>query len=149
MAIMAATWRQLGLDVTEVVFGAAQGRDFRLRNLHPGTFATGGGSGEEALVQHRTADVPRPENRWDGPNRGGWSNPEFDRLADAYTVTLDREERVRLLTQMARVFTEDAAVISLYFNAVTTAFNSSLKGPRPVVLLTDIAWNIHEWELSP
>jgi peptide/nickel transport system substrate-binding protein len=146
MGIMAATWRQAGFDVRESVWSAAQGRDFQLRNLHSGTFATGGGSGEQSLVEHRTSELPRPENRWDGPNRGGWTNPEFDRFAEAYTVSLDRDERVRLLAEMARIFTEEVAVISMYFNAVTTAHVAALKGPQPVVLSTDVAWNIHEWE---
>jgi peptide/nickel transport system substrate-binding protein len=147
MAIMAATWRQHGFDVKESVWSAAQGRDFERRNMHSGLFATGGGSGERALIEHQSAELPRPENRWDGPNRGGWTNAEFDRLADAYIVSLDRSQRANLLAQMARIFTEDAPVISLYFNPIVTAHTASLKGPKPVVLTSEVSWDIHTWEL--
>jgi ABC-type transport system substrate-binding protein len=109
-------------------------------------FTTGGNSGEATLAAHRSAEIPKPENRWLGTNRGGWSSPEFDRAADAYAVTLDRAERVRLVVQMARIFTEDAAVISLYFNPAITAFASGLTGPRPVVPEGEVTWNIQTWE---
>lgn len=61
-------------------------------------------------------------------------------------MTLARPERAAILVQMARVFTEDAAVISLYFNPTTTAFTAGLKGPRPAVPEGTMAWNVHEWE---
>jgi hypothetical protein len=48
---------------------------------------------------------------------------------------------------MARIFTEDAAVISLYFNPIVTAHTASLKGPKPVVLTSEVSWDIHTWEL--
>ena len=47
---------------------------------------------------------------------------------------------------MAKVFTEDAAVLSLYFNPTTTAFVSSLKGPKPAVPEGNMAWDVHLWE---
>ena len=47
---------------------------------------------------------------------------------------------------MAKVFSEDAGVISLYFNPTTTAFVSSLKGPKPAVPEGAMAWDIYNWE---
>jgi ABC-type transport system substrate-binding protein len=90
--------------------------------------------------------MPTPQNRWIGVNRGGWTNAEFDRLAEQLNRTLARDERMGLLAQMARVFTEDAAVISLYFNPTVTAFVSNLKGPRPAVTDSGTAWDVYTWE---
>ena len=33
------------------------------------------------------------QNRWRGGNRGGWSNAEYDRLAQTFNRTLGRPER--------------------------------------------------------
>jgi peptide/nickel transport system substrate-binding protein len=146
MSIMASTWRQAGFDVRELVWAAAQARDGQLRNTHPGLSTTSGPAGDGTLADHISTEIPRPENRWSGSNRGGWSNPEFDRLAETFNTTLDRGERVHLLVGMARVFSEDAAVISLYFNPTVTAFVSGLTGPRPVVPTSDVAWDVQQWE---
>jgi len=51
-----------------------------------------------------------------------------------------------LIVQMAKIFSDDAAVISLYFNPTATAFVASLSGPQPTVPDGTLAWNIHEWK---
>jgi len=147
MAIMAAGWRQAGFDIREVVWAASLSSDAALRNQHPGLSTTSGPAGEVTLVEHRSADLPTPQNRWTGSNRGGWSNPEYDRFADVLLTALDRGDRQRLLVEMVRIFTEDAAVISLYFAPTITAFATGLSGPRPAVPESTVAWNVHEWEL--
>ena len=146
MHIVAAGWRQVGIDVAELVWAANLSSDAQMRNVHPSLSATGGQSGEIRLIEHTTATVPTAQNRWQGTNRGGWTNPEFDRLAEQFNVTLDRRERSTLLGQMARVFSDEAAVISLYFNPTTTAFVSMLKGPKPAIPDGTMSWDIHEWE---
>ncbi len=145
MHIVADSWRQIGYDIKEVVYPAVQARDYQLRNTYQSFIAASGAAGDRTLVEHKSAELPRLENRWNGSNRGGWSNPEFDRLADIFDATLDRAQRAQLLVQMARVFTDDAAVISLYFNPTTTAFVTGLRGPTPVVPTNDVSWNVHEW----
>lgn len=102
--------------------------------------------GEVALSRFTTDQIPRPENRWTGNNRGGWSNTEFDRLSDAFTVALDPAERMRGIIQMAKIFTEEVPGISLYFNAIPIAFVAELKGPRESVPEADWSWNVHEWD---
>jgi hypothetical protein len=46
---------------------------------------------------------------------------------------------------MARIFSDDAAVISLYFNPTVTAYSRSLTGPKVVVPTNEVSWNVHEW----
>jgi peptide/nickel transport system substrate-binding protein len=146
MSVMADGWRQAGFEIREVVWPAAVSSDAVLRNQQPGLSTTSGPAGESTLIEHRTLDLPTPQNRWTGSNRGGWSNPEYDRAADVLPTTLDRAERMRVLTQMVRVFTDDAAVFSLYFAPTITAFVAGLSGPQPAVPESTVAWNIHEWE---
>lgn len=146
MTLMAAGWRQAGFDIKEAVWPAVLARDAPLRNHHAGLSGTGGPSGEGTIAQHNSAEMPRPENRWTGVNRGGWMHPEFDRLATTFNSTLDRTERTRLLVQMTRIFTDDMAGISLYFNLNAAGFTAALKGPVTPVPESDVAWNVHQWE---
>jgi ABC-type transport system substrate-binding protein len=147
MTLMANDWRKAGFDIKETVWPAVLSRDAQLRNTHPGLSNTGGPSGEATVAQHNSAELPRPENRWTGVNRGGWTNPRFDELVATFNATLDRPERARLLAQMVHILSDDVGVISLYFNLNVTAFVSNLVGPKIAVPESDIAWNVYEWEL--
>jgi peptide/nickel transport system substrate-binding protein len=145
MSITAASLRAAGFEIREQVWPGVRARDTQARNLATGLSGTSGPAGEQTLAAHSIEELPTPDNRWQGPNRGGWQNAEFSTLANAFITTLERSERIRLLTQMVRVFTDDAAVISLYFNPTTPAFVPGLVGPKPVVPTSTISWNIHEW----
>jgi ABC-type transport system substrate-binding protein len=146
MHIIADSWRQAGYDITEQVFPSSLASDSQMRNTYPGMQAASATPGEVALTQHVSAILPTAQNRWTGLNRGGWTNAEFDRLADRLNMTLAHDERTTLLVQMARVFTEDAAALSLYFNPTITAFVANLRGPKPASPEGTTAWDIHEWE---
>jgi ABC-type transport system substrate-binding protein len=104
------------------------------------------GVGESALVGHTTNRIPRADTRWNGTNRGGWSSAEYDRLADAYAITLDRRERAQQVAEMVRIFTDDAAAISLFFRVQPWVYVSAIKGlDREVAPEASVGWRIHEW----
>jgi peptide/nickel transport system substrate-binding protein len=84
-------------------------------------------------------------NRWSGANRGGWSNPEYDRLYDAFTTTLDPAERTRQLVAIYRTLSEELPGFPMYFDVKVLASAAGLRGPEPGSPL----WNIHEWEYRP
>src|SRR5438093_5733115 len=108
------------------------------------------GVGESALPNFTTASIPRPENRWFGNNRGAWSNADYDRLADAYNATLDRDQRIQQMAQMTRLISEELPAISLYYDLGIVAYVSAIKGPVPVGPDTSglATWNIADWEMQ-
>jgi len=149
MHIMAASWRQAGFDISEKAWAAAQSSDAELRATHPSIANTSAGSGtpgDVLLAEHASSQMPSAQNRWTGSNRGGWRNSEFDVLVQQLNVTLARDQRGPILVQMAKIFTEDAALISLYFNPTTTAFTSMLKGPKIAVPEGTMSWDVYDWE---
>ena len=97
------------------------------------------------MVGHTTSGIPRAENRW---TRGGWSNPEYDRLVAAFNTTLDRDERVRQIAQLTRIFSEDVAAISLFHTTQVTAHVAALRGPRVVASTALMSWDVQQWEFS-
>jgi peptide/nickel transport system substrate-binding protein len=93
-----------------------------------------------------TGRAPSPDNRWTGSALGGWSNPEYDRLYDAYNTTLNRADRNNVVLQMMRLVSDELPVLPLYYIFQVEARLSSLAGPRAAG--TSGSWNVHEWELK-
>lgn len=117
-----------------------------MRSHFPGLFTISIPLGEDTLPSINTSGISRPENRWTGRNRGGWSNPDFDRVSDTFRTTLDQQQRVHLIAQMVRIYSEELPTIPLYFNPIPVAHVAALKGPQAVAPASAIAWNVHQWE---
>ena len=91
------------------------------------------------------------ERGWRGENVPGWSNAEFDRLVDAFYVTLDQNERVQQRAQMARILSDELPSIMLTDNPNMHAFRSTVKNvdtTTPYLTTGRITWNIERWELQ-
>jgi len=145
-AILGSGWRNAGFDIQESILPAVQAQDSQVRASFPSIFSFSSPQGADALARLTSSAIPRPENRWTGNNRGGWTNTDFDPVADAYLVALEPRDRVQHAAQMVRLFTEDLPAVSLYFNAIPIAFASGLRGPQESVPEADWTWNVHEWE---
>lgn len=147
--VMASGWRQAGFDIQEATLPAAQAQDGQARASYPGLYAFSTGLGESALPNFAEINIPRPENRWTGNNRGGWINPQYDRVLDAYNTTLDHNERISQMGQMMRLVSEELPAISLYYDLSAVPHVAAVKGPRLSSYDSSglIAWNVHEWDL--
>ncbi len=104
-------------------------RDNQAVATFSGVFATGRTGGEDGLGDYATVNIPRPENRWLGGNRGGWSNPAYDRAWEAFTTRLDRSERIQQIAQMERLLSEDVGAIPLFYTPRMIAHVAGLRGP--------------------
>jgi ABC-type transport system substrate-binding protein len=148
IAILASSWRQAGFDFQQAVLPAALAQDGQARATFPAYYSFGTSVGENMLIGMNSTGIPRPENRWSGSNRGGWSNPEFDRLADTLGQTLEPDRRGQLIAQMAAMVSRDAVVIPLFFYGNPVAATSAIVGPAPAAQETAFEWNIHEWDIT-
>jgi ABC-type transport system substrate-binding protein len=90
--------------------------------------------------------VAAPDNRWAGTNKTGWNHPEHDRLYDAWTKALDRDERNRLMVQIARIENEELPYIPLYFNTEVIVHGAAVRGPYSPAIETTPYENIYQWE---
>jgi peptide/nickel transport system substrate-binding protein len=137
--------RKSGFEVSQRILPAAQIRDPETRALLPGIQIRGGGN---RYVVYTSEQIPRPDNRWRGDNRGGWNNSTYDRAFEEYSTTLDRTERIRHIAEMERVLTEEMPVIPLMYNAETNAAVGSLDGPiaRHTPNTSGAFLNVHQWQ---
>ena len=144
--VLASEWRRAGFDVQEAVLPAAQAQDNQVRATYPGMYTFNTALGVAAMMNHTTERIPRAENRWQGGNRGGWSNSTFDRLAESFNTTLDHGERERQIVEMARIVSDEVPSVSLFFRTQPWIHVRALTGMRLVAPESNMAWNIHEWE---
>ncbi len=144
MTILASGWRQAGFDVQDAVLPVALAQDAEARGTFSGMFSANGNL--EGAVNFKSAIFPGTPNRFPNESRGGWVNPEYGRLLDAYNTALDASERTRLTVEMARIFNEDLPAISLFFNTQPWIFVSALQGPKMVASESNVSWRIHEWD---
>jgi peptide/nickel transport system substrate-binding protein len=142
-AILVDTWRRAGFDMTSSQLPQAQQQDNQARTAFPtlASTASGCGTAEDALRSLTSDAIPRPENRWRGSNRGSWSSPEFDRLAEAFNTALDPTLRGQHAAPMITLMTESLPGVPLYCNVSVVAHASELAGP-----LAGSDWNVHLWE---
>lgn len=146
LAIIASGFRDAGMDTKESWVPIALIRDGETRGSFQGLYVIQGGEGEAALRSYVTRAISRPENGWVGSNRGGYSNPEFDRRMDVLSTTLDGASREQQIVDLARLLSEDLPAISLVFGASVVAADRSLYGPAIWGYQGDVTWNMHQWE---
>ena len=140
-------WQQAGLDAYIFAYPATFQRDGQYRSGYPGFDFTGGGIDESNILHSLSGGfVPRPETRWTGQNRGGWSNAAYDRLISAYDTELAAAERTRQVVEMTRIVSEQVPWIPLYFNLRVIAHLSAVSGPRFGSPGATRFHNVHEWE---
>ena len=145
---LASGWRQVGFDFKESLMPPALAADNQARARFPGLFSYSTGTGEYSLAAFTKAGIGTPENRWIGPNRPGWSNPEFDRLSDLFLSTVEQPERVRLIAQMVKIMSEDLPSIPLMYELAAYAHVAAVRGPSVEADEAVVGWNIHEWEMD-
>jgi peptide/nickel transport system substrate-binding protein len=148
-SIISDGWRRAGWDVEEDVFTPTQTRDGQTLGTFRALSVTSAAAQPEGLnlPDYKTESVSRPETRWTGQNRGGWTNAEYDRVVQTYLTTLEPRDRHAAVAEAVKILTTDLGIIPLHFNPGAIAYASGLHGIALKAPASDISWNIHEWEL--
>lgn len=147
MSVLASGWRQAGFEVQESVLSVTEARDPEKRSTFPATFSNSQNCCGSALQGFTTANISTAETRWTGNNRSGWSNLEYDRLADAFSRTLQFNEQEQQVSQMVRLLSDDMQSISLLIRGQPWIYVAGLRGITLAPPEGNMSWNIHEWEL--
>jgi ABC-type transport system substrate-binding protein len=143
------SWRRAGFDVQLTVLPNAIIRNNERRHKSPGITSPGAGLGNarNTLSQWSSAQIGTADNRWNGSNRGGWSNAEFDRLFDAYNTTLEPADRDQVVAQGMKILSDQLPGIPIYYNIYPLAVAASLRGPTAGPASETVYWNLQDWEL--
>lgn len=146
--IMADTWTRAGFGMRTYIIPAAQQGDSQLRATFPGLYATSASGDEKRIGLFTAGELATASNRWRGGNRAGWSQPEFERLWDAYNTELDPARRTQVIVSMMKVLGDELPAIMLYFNTNIIAHSAALSGPSADTPESMPFWNIYLWDLK-
>lgn len=146
--IMMDIWKRAGFEVHPTVAPFSPTPEHQTK--FPGIRSLGSAPTEASLY---SANLATAQNRWAGANKSGFSDPEYDRLYQAFISTLDQTERTRQFVQLERTFSEQLPAFVTHFQINTTVVASTLRGPRgetknigDLTPSTFRYFNIHEWE---
>ncbi len=98
------------------------------------------------LQKWLTINIAGPENNWVAVNRMGWSNPEYDRLYNQWTTSLDRAQWNDSLVQMMKLISEELPSPALYYNFQVLAHTNEVRGPQALTPDSTRYSNVREWE---
>jgi peptide/nickel transport system substrate-binding protein len=144
LAVAAKYWRDLGLEVAEDVVPGPLVSNREYRSQFPATelnFRGRGGDGSWRFFHG--SQIPTPENRFGGVNRGSYRHATFDRLIDSLYNSLDEREQGTLLRQIGEIAAADLPFLPLYFDV---DFAAIAKGTR-VVTNNYVSSNVaHQWD---
>jgi ABC-type transport system substrate-binding protein len=147
LAAVANYWETVGFKVDQRIIPPALQLDAETRFGAPGLFLTSQRATDRTALAPIPGNIPTPDNGWRGGASLTWTDPEYTRLVEQFSTSLDRAQRGEQLTQMARIFSEELAALSLYFLPEGWAAAASLTGPNRVPNEANVLWNTHQWEL--
>jgi peptide/nickel transport system substrate-binding protein len=111
VAASAFYWRQLGIEVEEHIWSAAETRDAAARAQYPGFDGTGGGILNLLFQRAATA-----QNNWVG-NRTGYESAEGQQLVQALRGSVAISDQLVAMRKISDFFVADLPVLPIYYIA--------------------------------
>jgi peptide/nickel transport system substrate-binding protein len=127
LAIIAQSWRDLGLDVAEELAPAALARDVEYNAKFPGLMRTARGVGPTIFVRVDGRAHPTPQNRYSGTATGSYANPALDRLIDRLYATISEKDQGLLLQEMGDILANELPLMPLYFAVKMAAVGKGVR----------------------
>jgi peptide/nickel transport system substrate-binding protein len=129
LTLLVDSWKRAGVEVDRFDLVPALTSDVELRSTFPGVAVQFNNVNESTtLNKYVTSSIAAPP-RWAGFNRGGYSNPEFDRLSDLYFTTLDRQSRNQYLIQAMKLLLDDNIALPMFFRQRALGYSKALALP--------------------
>lgn len=141
-AIIAEAWKAIGADVELHVTPPALDSDRKYESTRPGvllgSIADRRFFFDKALHSRETTS---DENRWGSRNKGGYSEPQSDRLFDELGRTIDGRQRTGLVRDLVRSHMQDVALMPFFWEVEPVLALGSVTIPADKTF----AEYIYEW----
>jgi ABC-type transport system substrate-binding protein len=138
-------WQRLGLAAEADVRSVQQANDRQDQATFPSFLVLRQPNGVSRALALHTSEARVAETNFSGSNNGRYRNPELDGLIDRFLVTIPRDERMRIATQLVRHLTEQLPLLPFFYDAQITVITNRLLHVDPG---PNQAWNAHQWDLS-
>jgi ABC-type oligopeptide transport system substrate-binding subunit len=107
---------------------------------------TAGLAEETVYVKLYSPNAASAATRWQGSNRGGYSNPDYDRLHLQLITSLERGAQVDAILKASKLVSEQALVFPLFYNYGVKAHVNALKGPQSTAPTGSTTWGLEQWD---
>jgi peptide/nickel transport system substrate-binding protein len=150
--LVADMWKSVGMQAEPAFIPAARENDREYRATIPGVVQGGLGPrgfyGGRLYIHSQT--IASPENRWNGANRIGYSNPQVDGLLDRLATTIDERQRVLLHRDLLQAAMTDAPFIPLHIGVSAMVYARQVTGIHGEYIGNGAELlDIHEWDKRP
>jgi ABC-type transport system substrate-binding protein len=88
------------------------------------------------------------ENNWGGANISRYTNPEFDALLDRYYVTVNRQERTRIVGQVMNHVSDQVLILGFFYTIEPILVNNRMVNVMGRYPRSSHAWNAHDWDVK-
>jgi ABC-type transport system substrate-binding protein len=140
-------WKSAGLQPTPVFIGGTANKD-EMRSLNKGVNMTSTALDYTYVNILLTKNISSEGTKWKGSNLGGYTDADFDQLADRMLSTFPQVERDELAANVIKQTLDKVLYIPLFYSADFTAVGRSLRGVTGVVPAQRVnAWNVETWEM--
>ncbi|MBM2810539.1 MAG: hypothetical protein HW416_1298 [Chloroflexi bacterium] len=148
LAVVADSWKTLGVTAEQYVVPPAQQRDRQMRSSFPAFEVTSNPVAFTNIsLRFYAAQCPNEANRFTGNNRGCYQTRAMDQVVDGLQSAIAVDEQRRLWRDYARIISEDLPVIPMYFKIDSAIFRDGVTGVRAHSNDTTLPWNVAEWDL--
>ena len=146
-------WRRIGVDAELITIPDALVRNAEARATYPAWENSSTGPGDQ-LLDRLQGPAASADNRWSG-NRGGYEDPEAQRLLEAYSRSLSLPEQFAAMKAVSDFVTETLPFMPMYFNTLDVAVRKGVKalddhrgGDGATRPYGTYSRNAHLWELQ-
>ena len=147
-AIIADNLRSVGINSSINLIPSARQRDNELRTSFPAFETTARSISPDNFV-FTSGQVPIPEARFQGANRGSFHDDAIDRLHSVLLTSFDAGERQRATIDLHKRMSELVGIGPLYYDVEVILAKHNVKGPiGNYGPQQGISWNIYEWEIG-
>jgi ABC-type transport system substrate-binding protein len=118
-------WRRIGVDATQIPIPDALIRNAEARATYPAWENSSTGPGDQ-ILDRLQGPAAGPENRWSG-NRGGYEDPEAQRLLAIYAQSLALPEQSAAMKAISDFVTDTLPFMPIYATPVEVAVRKGVK----------------------
>jgi peptide/nickel transport system substrate-binding protein len=142
--VVANQWKEMGAQVSELVYTAAQSNDREYAASYSGGWVTTVPTPQLYSGKRLHGGAVRSAGtRWIGENRSGYSNPIVDALLDRSVATIEPSDRTGVLGQLVQAEIGDVAIMPLFWDIEPVV---QLRGVKSQVTGDITTWNFFAFD---
>ncbi|HEY3118517.1 MAG TPA: ABC transporter substrate-binding protein [Chloroflexota bacterium] len=141
--ILADSWKRIGVDVNLRIRSAQGSLDNESQSTFPALFLTSG-TGDNR-DKFRSDAIATAASNWVGGNRGGYSDPEYDRAYGILRTSLDQNVQNQASVDALKLLSDQAAAVPLYYSYDVVAHSPDVTGPIAPAVAQGVARKVEAW----